>query len=57
MINLQLRIKTSKIIEFLIDPRATNSAIGQLNIDNMELIKISDFDSYKNKPYSDNVEL
>ncbi|PAB55464.1 hypothetical protein [Anaeromicrobium sediminis] len=51
-----LKKKNSKIVEIFIDPWSDNAAIWELNIDNLNLKKISEFDNHKNKLYSEKVK-
>jgi hypothetical protein len=42
-------------VEILIDPWSKDSAIWELNIEDLSFIRIRDFNDYKDKPYVENV--
>jgi hypothetical protein len=51
-----VRIKDSNTVEILIDPWSNNSSVWELEIDSLKYKKICDFEKYKEKPYTDDVE-
>lgn len=50
-----MRTVDDQIIEILIDPWADNSSIWTLDIRNLELKKLKDFDDYKGKEWTEDV--
>ncbi len=52
----EIRQTDSNKVQILIDPWANNSSIWELNIKIGERKKISDFDKYKNKEFSEIIE-
>ena len=51
-----IRRKKDYIVEILTDPWSDVSAVWEININNMSLIKKYDFIKYKNMPYQEHVE-
>lgn len=50
-----IRVKDSETVEVLTDPWKRNSAIWEINLQNFEYRKMSDFNDYKDKEYSETV--
>ena len=51
-----LRIKTDNIVEILINPWSEKSAIWELNIDTLQVVKIRDFMDYFEKGYTEDIK-
>ena len=52
----KLRQIDNNKVEILIDPWADNSSVWEFNIKTKESKKIKDFDNYKDKEYTDEIE-
>ncbi len=50
---VQMRIINDDVIEFLIDPWSKHASVWELNLKNRIPYKISDFESLKNMPYTE----
>lgn len=50
-----LRVKNSDTVEVLVDPWSVNSSIWEINIHTFGICKVSDFEGYKDKEYTDEV--
>lgn len=51
-----MRMKDENTVEILTDPWMKFSAVWQLNLYSIELVKIKPFQKYYRKPYFENVE-
>jgi hypothetical protein len=51
-----IRIKNRNTVEILIDPWSNDSAIWELNVEDNTFRKIRNFDKYKERPYTVDVE-
>jgi hypothetical protein len=51
-----MKIIDDNVIKILTDPWSDTPTIWKYDIVTNDLLKICDFDSYKNKPYQDNIE-
>ena len=51
-----IRMKSTGVVELLIDPWSEKSAIYELDIESLTISKIADFTAYKNKPYCEKVK-
>ena len=51
-----VRYKIDDIIEVLIDPWSELSAIWELNINTLQVMKVRDFLEYREKKYTDNIK-
>jgi hypothetical protein len=52
----KLRQTGAEKVEILVDPWADNSSVWEFNIQTRESRKIKDFDNYKDKEYTDDIE-
>lgn len=50
-----IRLKSANIVEILTDPWSEKSAIWELNIDMLQLLKCRDFKDYFEKEYNENI--
>ena len=50
-----IRLKSTELIEVLIDPWSDSASIWEINLNTLEAEKVKDFFEYRDKEYTDNV--
>jgi len=50
-----IRLKNEQVVEVLIDPWSTESAVWELNIETLEKAKVRDYLDYRAEPYTDEI--